>query len=164
MGTVKAIRCDFRMIHGQIGSAWIRNLNANKVVLVSEKAAHDDFLKKTMVMAAPPSCKQVVYTVDEAIEQWNKDRFGPGTIMIIFQYIQEAYEMYNKGFKFPYLNIANTTNGDDMKHVVRTCNVTKEQQEMLLDLLSKGVKLYAQGLPEESQADIGGPLQKITWE
>ena len=117
-----------------------------------------------MVMAAPPSCKQVVYTVDEAIEQWKKDRFGPGTIMIIFQFIEEAYEMYNKGFKFPYLNVANTTKADNMQHVVRTCNVTKEQQEMLMDLLSKGVKLFAQGLPDEVPANIDGPLQKITWE
>jgi len=161
MGSVKATRVDFRLVHGQVQVTWIRKLNATKVIVVSEAAAADSFLKKMIMLASPPGCKLAVYTVDEAMEAWKKDKFGPGNILVLFQYVEEAYKAYQSGFKFPSLNVANTTNNDDMYHLSRTVNITKEQHAMLLDLLDKGVNIFNQGTADESPVKLEKPLRDL---
>ncbi|MFR1599631.1 MAG: PTS sugar transporter subunit IIB, partial [Coprobacillus cateniformis] len=51
--TVKFIRIDDRLIHGQVVTAWIKTYQAKKILIVDDIVAKDDFLKNVLKMVKP---------------------------------------------------------------------------------------------------------------
>ena len=50
---IKMLRIDDRLIHGQIVTAWAKNIQAEKIWIVDDGVAKDDFVKGIMHMVAP---------------------------------------------------------------------------------------------------------------
>ena len=53
--SIKMIRIDDRLIHGQIVTAWAKNINAGKIWIVDDGVAKDDFIKGVM-QVLPQHC------------------------------------------------------------------------------------------------------------
>ena len=50
--SIKMIRIDDRLIHGQIVTAWAKNLQIKKIWIADDGVAKDDFIKGVMQMVA----------------------------------------------------------------------------------------------------------------
>ena len=50
---LKLVRIDDRLIHGQVVAVWLRTVGADRIVIVDDKTAKDDFLRDLMILAAP---------------------------------------------------------------------------------------------------------------
>ena len=51
--SIKMVRVDDRLIHGQIVAAWVKSLNLERVWIIDDGTANDNFLKNVMRMVAP---------------------------------------------------------------------------------------------------------------
>lgn len=157
---IKANRVDFRMVHGQVGSMWVMSLNITRIIVISDGAAQDTFIQKTMKLGAPPNVTIEVYSVEEAMEHWRKDQFGKGNILVIFQYINEAVRCYKDGYPLKALNVANVPQSAQTTHLTKTINLTKEDKAYLDELAASGVRLFSAGKPDERETDLTKPLKK----
>ena len=61
------VRIDDRLVHGQIVQGWLKNIDVNKIVVVSDSAATDDMQKMLMAMAVPIGIELEVNTVKDTI-------------------------------------------------------------------------------------------------
>ena len=43
--TLRLVRVDDRLIHGQVVTLWLKALGAKRIVIVDDKTARDDFLR-----------------------------------------------------------------------------------------------------------------------
>ena len=66
MAEIQVIRADFRLIHGQVITKWIRQTPANKILIIDDVLAKDSFMSSIYVMAAPPGIEVMIDTVDDA--------------------------------------------------------------------------------------------------
>ena len=57
---IKWVRLDERMIHGQIATKWSRTLGVDRIVVADDTAAASDIMQKSLMMAAPATCKTAV--------------------------------------------------------------------------------------------------------
>lgn len=145
MAKIALTRIDNRLIHGQVAVGFIGKSNADKIVVIDNKTATNEFARDVLSLAVPPGLTHEVYTVEEAVEEWQKDQFGPGCVMVIIKNIPQAYEVYNAGYAFESLMIGGTVTGADrVKFEAAAISFTKEEAEMLDELAAKGVDIIIQ--------------------
>ena len=50
---VGLIRVDSRLLHGQVVTRWIKQVEAQQVIILDDNLAQDDFMIEVFKMAAP---------------------------------------------------------------------------------------------------------------
>ena len=58
--TIKIVRIDDRLIHGQIVQGWLKTVDVDKILIVSDEVASDEMQKILLSMAVPSSVKLVI--------------------------------------------------------------------------------------------------------
>ena len=70
------VRVDDRLIHGQIVAAWVKSLNLERVWIIDDGTANDNFLKNVMRMVAPSNTELVISAeseIEQLASQYDKD-------------------------------------------------------------------------------------------
>lgn len=63
-------RVDYRLIHGQVITKWLKQCDAKRIVIIDDKLSKDEFLGSVYKMAAPTGIKVDIISVDEAQRRW----------------------------------------------------------------------------------------------
>jgi mannose/fructose/N-acetylgalactosamine-specific phosphotransferase system component IIB len=151
MANVALFRIDQRLIHGQVVAMWIKLVNAKQVIIIDEDIAGDPFMKQIFMMAAPPGCKLQIFTNDQAVTEWKKDRFGPvGPVMILTRTVKSAYSAYMKGYEFPTLLVGALGGAPGRFPVWGPITLNEEDAKMLKELSDKGCQINFQPTPNQS--------------
>jgi D-glucosaminate-specific PTS system IIB component len=53
MDNLKLTRIDFRLIHGQVMTRWVKQYGITDIVVIHDKSANSPILKKILLNAAP---------------------------------------------------------------------------------------------------------------
>lgn len=64
---IKSIRLDERLIHGQVATKWSRVLGVNRIIVANDEAASNEVMQKSLMMAAPSTCKVAIVPVEKAV-------------------------------------------------------------------------------------------------
>ena len=80
-----AVRVDDRLIHGQVVTQWVKVFKAQKIVVIDNNVAKDKMQKNILKFAAPPEMKVSIFSVDKAVEVWNKNQFGNMNVFALFK-------------------------------------------------------------------------------
>ena len=80
---IKLLRLDERMIHGQVAIKWSRHLSVDRIVVANDGAASNPIIQKSLMMAAPSTCKVAIKSVDDAIKLLNDPRAEALKILLI---------------------------------------------------------------------------------
>ena len=91
MAEIKLFRIDSRLIHGQIITKWLKVTQADKIVVVDETLAADDFMKEIYVAAVPKGISVDIYDTDGAMEEWERNRFGEGMWRLVLAFMQKDF-------------------------------------------------------------------------
>ena len=51
--SLRLVRIDDRLIHGQVVAGWLRALGGQRIVIVDDATARDEFLREVLTLAAP---------------------------------------------------------------------------------------------------------------
>ena len=65
---IRLARIDDRLIHGQVATAWAKQININRIIVVSDEVANDSLRKFLLQEAAPPGIKSNVVTVSRMLD------------------------------------------------------------------------------------------------
>ena len=75
MAKIELARVDFRLIHGQIITRWRKVIAINKIIVIDDILAADEFMTKVYASAAPSDITVKVYTEEKALRLWNKNQY-----------------------------------------------------------------------------------------
>lgn len=144
MAVIRLVRVDNRLIHGQVATGWISKSGANKIVVVDDRSATNELMRDVLELATPPGIHLDVFTVAQAAEEWKKDQFGAGSVMVIFKSIPGAFEAREKGFDYGELQIGGTATGADRKVLEGAVSLNTAEYDMLQKLAEAGVDVTVQ--------------------
>lgn len=156
-------RVDFRLIHGQVITKWIRQTQTNKIVIIDDELSKDAFLLNIYTMAAPPGFPVIVYSVEEAVEKWQNDSFTDGKIFVLFKTIDSVYRAVTGGLPIPKLQIGGLGFGAGRKNVHGAISLNQEDADKLTELSKKNVKVYFQQVPDEKESALETILTKYSF-
>jgi hypothetical protein len=78
--TLKLVRVDDRLIHGQVVAIWLKALNAKRIVIVDDRTARDEFLRGDHPVGAPGVPVEVL---DLEAERSESVTFRPEPIFVL---------------------------------------------------------------------------------
>lgn len=158
MAVITMTRVDARLVHGQVAGRWFKTLAADRVIIIGDEIANDPFMVELFKLASPPGTKILCYTISQAVEEFQKDQFGQGRIILMFKTIEAADEAWRAGVKYESLNIGQVPGGPGRRLAHATVSLSMDELALLEGLERDGVRVYFQAIPDDKQQ----PLEPIS--
>ena len=157
---IAAVRIDTRLLHGQVATAWTKQIAPNRIIVVSDGVAHDE-LRKTMIeQAAPPGVPANVVPISKMVEVAKDPRFGATKAFLLFETPQDLLRCIEGGVDIKKANIGSMAHSVGKVVVTNAIAMGEDDVKTLEDLRAKGVELEARKVPSDSSEDIDAMLRK----
>jgi PTS system mannose-specific IIB component len=160
---IKMIRLDERLIHGQIAIKWSRLLNVDRIVVGNDPAAANEIIKKSLMMAAPSTCKVTIRSIDDTITLLHNPKAVEHDILVIVATPQDLLRVVTEVPGIQQINIGNYgrvagANADHPKKMYTT-NLYCDDDDVAVfkQIIATGIPASFQVIPDDSPE----PLTKI---
>lgn len=149
-----AVRVDDRLIHGQVVTQWVKVFKAQRIVVIDNNVAKDKMQKNVLKFAAPPEIEVCIYSVDKAVEVWNKNRFGNKNVFVLFRDVKQIAECSEKGLSFEEISIGQMAIINDRQQLYKQLGLSESEAQTLLDIERAGTKMYFQMQPTDKKESL----------
>lgn len=139
--TLKLVRVDDRLIHGQVVAIWLKALNAKRIVIVDDKTARDDFLREILMLAAPSGVAVEVHDVSTGTERVRSLASDPEPIFVLMRSPITAVKLREAGIDFPLLNVGGMGAGPGRKPLYKNISASPEEFEAMRQLEALGTRV-----------------------
>lgn len=161
MSKFSLVRIDFRLIHGQVITKWLKHSGANKIVIIDDFLSNDEFMKSIYVMAAPPGIEVEVYTKEEAMKEWNDNQFESSKVLLLMKDVPTTHAMYQMGLPLTNVQIGGLGAGADKKKVYGPIALSNEDFKLLNEMYEHDVDIVLHQVPDESPMNFNKVIQKF---
>ena len=139
--TLKLVRVDDRLIHGQVVAIWLKAIGANRIVIVDDRTARDDFLREVLELAAPQGVAVEVHDLAAGTERVRELASGPEPVFVIMRSPVTALRMREAGVEFPLLNVGGIGAGPGRKPLYRNISASPEELDAMRQLEQLGTRV-----------------------
>ena len=152
-------RVDDRLIHGEVVTAWIPFTHANRVVVVDDEVAKDDFNKRVLKSLAPAGTQVAVLTVAGATKALQKDP-KPGERVLLLTKSPIVFEqLLDGGVAMKQVNFGGMGIRGDRQPLVNNVSASPAEVDSIRRMKNeKGVDVFYQLVPEQKVIDISNLL------
>lgn len=153
---IKMLRLDERLIHGQVATKWSRTLGVNRIVVADDDAAASDVMQKSLMMAAPSTCKVAIVTVEKALSFVNDPRADALSILVIVSTPENLLHMARDARDIKQVNVGNygrvapKRDGKTRKGYTKNLYAYDEEAAVLRSLLELGIPCNVQTIPDDA--------------
>ena len=162
---LKQIRLDERLIHGQVAIKWSRHTGVDRIICASDAAAANPIIQKSLMMAAPATCKTAIKSVDEVIKMMENPKAADHDILMLCQTPEDLLRLLNElAVKPDWVNVGNfgrvapkRLDGSMRKTYAPNLYLYDDEKEALKKVLALGYRTIYQTTPE----DTPEPLDKL---
>ena len=157
---IAAVRIDTRLLHGQVATAWTKQIAPDRIIVVSDGVAHDQ-LRKTMIeQAAPPGVPANVVPISKMIEVSRDPRFGATKVFLLFETPQDLLKCIEGGVDIKEVNIGSMAHSVGKVVVTDAIAMGDDDVKTIEAIKAKGVKLEARKVPADASKDVDEMLKK----
>src|SRR3989339_648619 len=154
------VRIDDRLIHGQIVEGWLKPINANHILVISDDVARDRMQQILLGMAVPIGVKFTSLSVDEGAKKINDEFFAKDRVLLLVPGPEPLLRLLRQGVKFESVNVGGMHYGPGKKQILRTLCVDKDDIDTLMEIRSMGIELEGRVLPDDERMDITDVLKR----
>jgi len=158
--TIKIVRIDDRLIHGQIVQGWLKTIDVDKILIVSDEVANDEMQQVLLSMAVPSSVKLVIKSIKDASYEIANEVYEKDNLMILFSNPQDIVKMIDNGIKFQSINIGGMHYAHGKKQLLSNLSVDRNDVEAFLKLINCGIELETRALPQDDRYNAVTDIQK----
>lgn len=155
-GKIKYVlaRVDTRLLHGQVATGWVRSVNPNRIIVVSDKVAHDDMRKSLIQQAAPSGVRANTIPVSKLVEIDKDPRFGNTKALLLFETPQDVLAAIEAGVDIKEVNLGSMAHTKGKTMISRSLSVDTEDVETFQKLRDLGVKFDVRKVPADSDENL----------
>lgn len=158
MNDIALSRVDFRLIHGQVVTKWLKAYPAKKIVIVDDTLAEDEFMADIYMLAAPAGVKVEIFRVNEAKAKIGQDG---KSVFLLFKNIADCYRLFQEGFRIPKLVIGGVPSDSGKKIVFNGVYLNKEENDWLNEMAENGTKVIFSSTPDDSYTTLSQIAKKF---
>lgn len=152
---IVGVRVDSRGIHGQVATAWVPRLEANRIVVIDDHAVRDETQKMALKMAKPASAKLSILSAQKAVERLSDEMSYPGErVFVVMTRVETLGALDELGYVFEDVNLGNVPNRPNTIAYAKCVNLTDEEARIVSSLAAKGTRFTAQQVPNDPKEDI----------
>ena len=160
MADIVLCRIDSRLIHGQVMTKWVNQSSANKIVVVSDELAADEFMLQIYLLSAPAGVKVECYGIEDTIKHWNEDQFDAGKVLLLLPDLKSMKQVYDGGVTVPQIQVGGLGGAPNRKVVFQNITLDDPDVETLEYLKGKGADIIFQTIPEDTPMKLDDILKR----
>ncbi len=138
---LKLVRVDDRLIHGQVVAVWLRAVGADRIVIVDDKTAQNEFLRDVLVLAAPQGTPVEVYGLTEGAARVAELASSPTSAFLLMRTPVTALRLRELGVQFDMLNVGGLGAGPGRRPLYKNISATDEELAAMRTLEEMGTKV-----------------------
>lgn len=150
MAKIVLCRIDSRLIHGQVMTKWVNQSGANRIIVVSDKLAKDEFMLEIYLLAAPTGLKVECYSKDDTVKYWKEEQFGDGKVLLLLPDLASFKYIYDSGVKVTDMQVGGLGGAPNRKVVFQNITLDDDDVKILNDLDQQGIQIIFQTIPEDT--------------
>jgi PTS system mannose-specific IIB component len=153
MKNLEFTRIDDRLIHGQVVAAWLHAYSkVQHIIVIDDKTRKDPFMQEMFSLLVPSGITIEIRSVDEAIELLKNGLEKP--TMIIVKVPQTIKLLVDAGIDITFVNIGGMGMTPGRKKFFQNVSTSPEENEILKELVNKGIKVEIQIIPAQKKVDV----------
>lgn len=149
MAEIVLCRIDSRLIHGQVMTKWVNQSQANKIVVVSDELANDEFMREIYLLSAPTGVKVECYGIQDTIRHWTENQFESGKVLLLLPDLKSMQQVFDGGVTVSQIQVGGLGGAPNRKVVFQNITLDDPDVNVLEYLNSKGVSIIFQTIPED---------------
>ena len=150
MKNIVLARVDDRLIHGEVVSVWTPSLNVNRIIIVDDEVAKDDFNKRVIKALAPNGVKCNVYSVERGADILQRASKEASEKVMVLTKTPIAYaRMVDLGCTFEAVNLGGMGLRGERTPFIKNVACSPDEIEAIKHLMEKGVHVFYQLVPEQ---------------
>lgn len=153
MTTVKFLRIDDRLIHGQVIVGWLPEIKPDKLIIVNDKISDDFMRQDLMSLSVPPDIELEFYsTSDLTSDVVTDDTF------ILVSSPADAWSCLDKGIAPKRFNVGGMHSRDGKEEIFEALHVDSEDRKNFGKIIESGVTPIFQPTPQNVPMQLGDIL------
>jgi len=141
---IKFIRIDHRLLHGQVVFSWSKSLQINRILVVNDEAANDEFKKMSLELSKPQGIKLNIFKIEALSEN----------IMMIFGNTKDVRQFCESYSNVKEINYGGIIKKEGSKQFSNAIFLTENEIEDAKVLKSMGIKQFMQQVPTSKKEDL----------
>jgi len=156
MKKIHYIRCDDRLIHGQVIYKWLDHLKRTRVIIVDDEVANDAMEKRLFQLTIPK-------TLDFHIEDRHSFIASADLVteaLVLCKNLETVVALKHAGFFIDQLLIGRIPAGLDRKKAEKNIYLSAAELTILDELLESGTTISAQTVPDDQKIMISERMNR----
>lgn len=143
---IKLCRVDHRLLHGQVAFSWTNSLNANCILIASDKVVNDEVWKTTLKLAKPSSVKLVIKNIEDSINAINSGVTDKYNLIIVVQNIDDAYKLSKACPSIKSINLGGTRPHEGYEVLGKVVFISNEEKKLINEMIENGIEVEVRQL------------------
>lgn len=163
-GMIVMVRLDERLIHGQVAIKWSRHLSVDRIVVVSDEAAANPVVQKSLMMAAPATAKTTIKSLESAVKLLQDPKAAAHRILIIVSNPADLLKIVKDVKGIPLINVGNygrvaAKRGTEVRKTYGSnLYAYDDEAQILKEVISAGMKCIYQTTPDDTPEELAKVL------
>ena len=154
MRNIVLARIDDRLIHGQVVTAWVKQTNANRIVIADDPLTKDMFMQRLLKAVAPPGIAVDIFTIEAAIKFLTEDPPAGENIILVVKVPEIMEALVDGGVVLDKIILGGMGAKEGRKRFNKNVSASPEEVECIRRILDKGIGMYYQLVPSEKAVDV----------
>jgi PTS system mannose-specific IIB component len=142
--SLRLVRIDDRLIHGQVVAGWLRALGAKSIVIVDDATARDEFLREVLTLAAPQGVPVEVCDVASGAARLTQLAATPEPVMVLVRSPRTVLSLRQAGVPIEVVDLGGMGSGPGRKRLHKTISVSPAEIQALRELEQLGTRVEIQ--------------------
>jgi PTS system mannose-specific IIB component len=142
--SLRLVRIDDRLIHGQVVAVWLRALGADRIVIVDEATARDEFLREVLTLAAPPGVPVEVLDLEEGATRLPALAAAPEPVIVLARTPRTILALRRAGVPIEVVDLGGMGAGPGRRRLHRTISISPDELRDLRELEQLGTRVEIQ--------------------
>ena len=139
-------RVDDRLIHGQVVIAWGERLHPERIVIVDDATAANEWERELLASAAP-GIQVIVLSVADGAATHGAEAQRPGGAFLLMRSLATALALVERGAHIPVLTLGGLHYAAGKDKISDYVYLDEADRSAARALLSRGVRLEVQDVP-----------------
>ena len=142
--SLRLIRIDDRLIHGQVVAVWLRALDAKRIVIVDDATARDEFLREVLTLAAPQGVPVEVHGLADGAARLITLASTPEPVIVLARTPRTVLALRLAGVPIEVVDLGGMGAGPGRRRLHKTISASPDELRDLRELERLGTRVEIQ--------------------
>jgi PTS system mannose-specific IIB component len=142
--SLRLVRIDDRLIHGQVVAVWLRALGAQRIVIVDDATSRDEFLREVLTLAAPQGVPVEVHGVADGAVRLIELAATPEPVMVLARSPRSVLGLRLAGVPIDVVDLGGMGSGPGRKRLHKSISVSPDELRELREIEQLGTRVEVQ--------------------